>query len=410
MHQARPGSPGPSPIAARANPPASPGLSRPPAQRRSGPAFPIAKVTIALAALLAACTPAARAPRGIMNPGEWERALLDRGVEPSTISNPLATTDKLREAARRFAGEGPPPARLERLQSSLFEWSDPAFRYESQETLTAIEAFERRSGNCLSFTNLFIAMARSVGLMVKGADIEVPSESLKEGDLVLVNAHVAAAYRQGPLTMIYDFGHTREQPATVIRLLDDLRITAIFANNRGIEDLRSGRNESAMRYLEIAVRLAPDFADAHGNLGVARRRAGDTPGALAAYRRSLEVEPRNPVVLQNLAALDQALGMEREARAAVAAAARLPSAPTVLIVLGDLAAAQNDYGKALVLYKRAHRHDPRSPEALVAIARMERTLGRFQKARKTARRALALAPDNDEARRLAEPPDKPRPH
>src|SRR4051794_10491152 len=36
--------------------------------------------------------------------------------------------------------------------------------YENERTLTAAETFAARSGNCLSFTNLFVALARAANL------------------------------------------------------------------------------------------------------------------------------------------------------------------------------------------------------------------------------------------------------
>jgi Flp pilus assembly protein TadD len=43
--------------------------------------------------------------------------------------------------------------------------------------------------------------------------------------------------------------------------------------------------------LERAVALKPDFAQAHSNLGVARSRAGDSAGAIRAYRDALRCNP-----------------------------------------------------------------------------------------------------------------------
>jgi Tfp pilus assembly protein PilF len=50
----------------------------------------------------------------------------------------------------------------------------------------------------------------------------------------------------------------------------------------------------AIRELEQATRLAPDWADAHFNLGLVRAKIGDYAGAIASYTRYLELAPEAP--------------------------------------------------------------------------------------------------------------------
>jgi Tfp pilus assembly protein PilF len=52
--------------------------------------------------------------------------------------------------------------------------------------------------------------------------------------------------------------------------------------------------------IEKAVRLSPRDAPAHASLGIARLCSGDTTGASAALRRSLELDPAQPAVRQYL--------------------------------------------------------------------------------------------------------------
>ena len=48
------------------------------------------------------------------------------------------------------------------------------FDYDPSLTLTAADTFNRRAGNCLSFSNMFIAMAREAGLKAWFQEVKLP--------------------------------------------------------------------------------------------------------------------------------------------------------------------------------------------------------------------------------------------
>jgi Flp pilus assembly protein TadD len=352
---------------------------------------------LALILAAAACVPFAAERVDLTLPGQWEQSLHRKNMDPGAIENPLAVTPEMRAEARSLAGQGTSLERLDRLKRSLLEWSRRPFEYNPDRSLTAIEAFKARSGNCLSFTSLFIAMARSAGIPVSAAEIRLARQSYTDGDLILVNTHIAAIFRVPGGTTIYDFRDVQDPAPIMVRALDDIWVGAIFANNRGVDELRAGRLQSAVKHFDAAVRLVPGFADAHANLGVALRRLGDTSGAVQAYYRALAISPHDPVVLQNLAALYRAMGRDPEAGSALTASKTGVAPPLEQVILGDLLAAQGKDADALHLYRRAHKQDPRLPEPLVAIARVQLHMGRRKEAEQALREALALDPENSEA-------------
>jgi Flp pilus assembly protein TadD len=359
------------------------------------------RLLAALAALAAlACSSSSR--RLIdLTPQQWEAEVRKRGVDPSEVPNPLLVTSAMQEDAIRLAGSGTPVHRLDQLQASLFDTRQFPFSYQLHTTLTAAEAYHRRQGNCLSFTNLFVAMGRSIGIPVSVGLVLRARSSEKEGDLIVVNNHVLAAYATEGGTKYYDFDRTRkERPALFIEL-DDLWVTAVYLNNRGADQLRGGHDANAEAFFLNSVRLAPKFAFAWGNLGVARRRLGDTSGALEAYGRALELEPDNPTILGNLAGLFLSLGREAEARTALEAASMANASPHQLLVRGDIEMSRGRIDGAIYLYKRARRMAPKLPDPYVAIARAELARGRPAAARKSIERALSLDPGNREAAMLA---------
>lgn len=354
-----------------------------------------------LGLLLCACSLRSRGPV-TLDASDWEGALRSRGVDPGTTVNPIAITPEMRAFAEEHGRGSTRLEQLARLQSALFDPANFTFDYDSKATLTAREAFERRRGNCVAFTNLFIALARSRGILVRLAFAIRDPSSERSGDLVFVNNHVIAAFPYGSRVSIYDFYQLRRDEVVGVRLLDDFWIAAVYHNNLAVSLLREGDLASAGRQLERTVTLAPEFAGAWGNLGVVRRRLGDVDGALEAYRRSLAIAPRDPAVLYNLAGLYAGLGREREARAAMDAADLSKASPYTLIVRGDLEASAGRLDEALDYYKRAKRIDPKLADAWLAIARVQIERNRPEEALRAANRALSIEPENSAAREIRE--------
>lgn len=353
---------------------------------------------LVLAWVTAACSASPR--RVSLTAPQWARVALRHEIDREVLVNPLAFDPAIQSAARELAGRGSPAEQLARIQEALFEVGGPGFEYESARSLTAVEAFESRSGNCLSFTNLFIAMGRSLGHRVQGAQPRFAPRSEHEGDLIIVNDHVVAAYLHAGGVTLYDFDRSRTGGPISFDLIDDLKMTALFLNNRGVEELQRGELDRAAVQLDAATRLWPEFAGAWGNLAVVRRRSGDTSGALDAYRHALELQPRDPTVLANLAGLYRTMDRSVEAQTALTASRIRLAAPDVLVVQGDIWAQLGEVGAALKLYRRAHHLEPGRAEPLVRIARLELERGRFRRAIRAATDASDLAPGDAEIQAL----------
>lgn len=353
--------------------------------RSRRPARPLAAAV--LTAVAVGC--AARVP-ALHDPDAWSRAVRHRGLDPDAVSNPIGVTPVIAEAARAMGGRGTPLEILDNLQEALFFGSRMTFDYESTATLTAGEALAAGRGNCVAFTNLFIALGRARGIQVRGALIELQDRSERRGDLVFVNNHVVAVYPHTSGITVYDFYRQRSEFVSQIRLLDDLELAAIYANNRGALELQRSNPAGAAAAFETTVRLWPDFSRAYANLGVARRRLGDADGAFEAYRRALRDAPRDPTVLGNLAALYTSLGKEGEAKAALAAADLRGATPWLLVVRADLELAEGNVDEAARLYRKAARQAPGLAEAFFGLARAEEARGNERASRQARERAEAL--------------------
>lgn len=123
---------------------------------------------------------------------------------------------------------------------------------------------------------------------------------------------------------------------------------------------------------------------------MARFRGGDADGALEAYRTALEVDPGNPSALANLSCTYRELGMEPEARAALAAAARRTDNPFTLIAMADLEMGRGKLDWAARHLRRARRRYGDEPAVHDALARHACCEGRQRRAEKHSARAAEL--------------------
>jgi Tfp pilus assembly protein PilF len=353
-------------------------------------------------ATLSGCSTFEPSPGQAISAKSWEALLARRGVTLAEAPNPMALTPEMALAAHGMAGGGTDNERLERLRRTLLDGKTFSFEYERDSTFTAVEAFEARRGNCVSFTNLFIALGRSVGPRLRAALILARGASEREGDLVVTHHHMVAVHQiiGGNTVIVYDFYQSLEQSSGPLVLLDDFEVAAVRASNLGVAHLGRGENAEARRQFELAVKLSPRLGDFWANLGLAAWRTGDGQAALAAYRHGLEVDSSSPALHQNLAAFYIGQGRPAEARAALASIDQTRASPFAFLVRGDLELAGGSLKKAIANYRKAVSADPKLAEPWLAIARAEIARGRPASARKALEKALKRDPKNTDARRL----------
>ena len=331
----------------------------------------------------------------------WKEVVAGGQAETVSPDYPLDVTPEMVQLAREAAGRGKPHQKLQALQDYLFDPDRFPFEYERDGTYTAIEAFNRRRGNCVAFTMLFIALGRSAGVRVQPALLKTVHEKEREGELIVVNNHVVAVLKQARGVLMYDFARSRESAPVGMRLLDDYWITAIYLNNLGVEDLRAGRLERARERLEMAVAMAGDFSMAYNNLGVVYRRLGEHQKALNAYVLGLNGWGAIPASLNNLTLLYQmesGLGLEERLPLPHEAAHGETAAGLMKIGRGWMARGRPE--RALELFGRAARLEPGSVEPLLARARAELYLRRPGAAVSSLARALDLEPESEDLRHL----------
>lgn len=227
-------------------------------------------------------------------------------------SDILAVDDDMRRFIDEFVGrQDRRQLRLEQLVRAII--SDGSFGLEYDDsTRTAAGTFATRSGNCLSFTNMFVAMARDVGLDVRYQEVDIPPDWSLRGDTYVLNRHVNVNIRlAGDREHIVDFNIDDFRSTYNRRRISDERAFAHYFSNKGVEQMQSGTQVEAFAMFRAAIDLDPDLAPAWSNLAALYNRIGEPAYAEAAYLEALRLEPRQLVSMSNLSRLYEAQGNDQ---------------------------------------------------------------------------------------------------
>jgi Flp pilus assembly protein TadD len=178
-----------------------------------------------------------------------------------------------------------------------------------EKTRTARETFEDRRGNCFSFTSMFVAMARQVGLDAHYQEVEIPPLWSFVGQSFLLNQHINVHVRLGSSDVqVVDFNIIDFHASGATRVITDTRARAHYFNNIGAESMLGGDIQLALANFRQSLLEDTSFSPAWVNLGSLYRRDGYPGYAEAAYLRGLDAEQDNLVAMSNLANLYAAEG------------------------------------------------------------------------------------------------------
>jgi tetratricopeptide (TPR) repeat protein len=177
----------------------------------------------------------------------------------------------------------------------------------AEVTRTAKSTFHDRQGNCLSFTMLFVTLARAAGLRASYQSVDVPPSWSYDGQVVVAN-HVNTLVRTGRVETIVDFNiRPYEGSQSRRRRVADSYALGLFYTNLGAEAMLTGDYAAALLYLREAAGAHADAAGLWVNLGVLYARHALYEHAEAAYLRALAVDPNEPSALVNLALVYETL-------------------------------------------------------------------------------------------------------
>ena len=265
--------------------------------------------TILLAAALALLQACASHPGPAFSKGMSTHELLDGSVFTIADDERPPTPDLLEvdDEMRNFltARVKPEAMPLQKIRLILRGILDDGLRmeYENLQTLSAPQAFAARAGNCMSFTNLFIALAREAGLRVRYQEVMLPPSWTDDDTTWLYNLHVNAVVDlPGNASQIVDFNLEEYDNNYPRRVLPDSAAEGRYHSNMGVYWMTRDDPRRSFLHFRRAIELAPDTGHFWTNLGALYRREGHIAHAEAAMRKGIRRDGE-AVAMSNLAKL-----------------------------------------------------------------------------------------------------------
>lgn len=291
-----------------------------------------------------------------------------------------------------------PELRLQRLVELVFRPEEMALQYDTEATLSVTEVWQQRRANCLSFTLLFVALAREIGLDARMQEVGQVVSWYQDQGLTFTAGHVNVGLRVDgrPATLDLDQNvlYDRRGP----RPISDRRAIAHFYNNRGVEHLAAGDYPAARRYFDAALQMDPRFVGTWNNLGVLESRVGDNAAAARDLESALAINGEHAPALSNAVALYTRTGD-------IAHAARLQKKldrarardPFYQFMLATNAERGSDYAQAIHYYRNALKLYDNAHQFHFGLARAYFLSGNNRLAEREMERARQLG-DNDRQR------------
>ena len=228
---------------------------------------------------------------------------------PATVSNDevMALSDEMREFLKNHVSKrAGDPVKLRQLSNAVFSKDSFGLEYD-ENTRTAAENFRTRRGNCLSFTFMFVVLARGVGLDASFQEVEIPPEWTFAKDTYILNRHINIHidFDVGVIpAKVVDFNIADFSTNYDMRIVSDERALAHFFNNIGAELMQHGEMTAAFYAFRRAIAEYDwSFAPAWDSLGTLYRRKGLAYHAEAAFLQALEIDRSDLTAMNNLTAL-----------------------------------------------------------------------------------------------------------
>lgn len=165
-----------------------------------------------------------------------------------------------------------------------------------------------RRGTCLGLAALYLTVAARLGLDVHAVLVPGHLFLRRTGVSGHTNIELLRRGENMPDRWYLERYRVPASAPAYLRALSVGELMAVYRYNLANELHRRQRTERAAELYQQVIAEFPDFAEAHGNLGLLYQLAGNRAAAAAAYRAAVRANPALPGLAHNLAALETAAG------------------------------------------------------------------------------------------------------
>jgi tetratricopeptide (TPR) repeat protein len=285
--------------------------------------------------------------------------------------------------------------RLHLLTTSVTSAGVLGFEYSEGSTMTAAEAFDSRSGNCIGFANMMIALARRSGLQAHYQEVFRRPQWISRSNTVLLIKHVNVVVESSRYTYVMDISGINISPNARRRIVMDDYAKALYLNNLGAEALLKNDLSTAYAYMKKAIDTDPRMTDSWINLGVVFGRNDQLDSAQLVLERALQIDSTQYSAMSNLYEVYLERGNLEAAQNLQAKVERYRRAnPYYLLYLSDEALALEQFDESIDLLTRAIKKRDDDHILYFALAKTQFLSGETIAARNSLGRAREFAPEN----------------
>lgn len=322
-------------------------------------------------------------------------------LPPPTPGQIMAIPPALRQmlydrVIRPHGARGP---RLEALVHLIFDDDGLALRYESAATHTVAETFATGTANCLSFSLLFISLAREAGISARAQEIGQVLSWYQDQRTIYNFGHINVQIRVDGRTGTVDLDSSVLMDRRGPTVISDDRLFAHYYSNRGSELMGADQYTASRVYFNRALDMDASLPNIWNNLGVLEAREGNDRAAWSDYAQALQIKHDHIASLSNMINLYRRQGDQPAADKLLARLTSLREVdPFHQFTLGRQAESQGDYATAIRYYRRAVALYPSAHQFHFGLARAYFLRGENRQAERELVRARSLGPESERTR------------
>jgi len=340
-------------------------------------------LAVVVAAVLASGCATTSTPHRASVTERWTDEARASGVD---LEQPLRLSPQSAALLRDKVGyDGSEKSRLLKLVRFVSEGDGLAFQYQTQTSLTAERAFTTRRGDCMSYSNLLVALARMLDVPVRFVRITQLTVNWELDGRFFESSHMAVAFGSDASwdqAAIVDFGNVHTSPwrFSIYESVTDQEAFVLFQNNVAVQKLLTGDVVAAERILRFFHERAPDIPEVPNNLSLVLLQTGREHEAFQVLQAAVQRFPRFRPLVANAVQAARRVGDNVTARALeIRGRELLEDEPAWNFNEGMRSYKAQAYSAAALRFEKALSADPRNVRLLGWSARAHLAAGNLRR-------------------------------